>query len=99
MSELFKCLCFNNKQTRLTSVSSFIATSGTLQHTRVFYGGDTGHTHTHTNTDNIACTQMHTFVHYDYLHTHPGRTKPSRPLTHSLSLSYIYIYIHPAWPL
>src|SRR4029434_851325 len=46
------------KKTRLSSVSSFIATSGTLQHTRVFYGGDTGHTHTNTRRPEIAvkCT-------------------------------------------
>src|SRR4029434_5630019 len=49
-----------HKQTNKADFSQFfIATSDTLQHTRVFYGGDTGHTHTHTHAHACTHTRKH----------------------------------------
>ena len=57
----------------------FIATSGTLQHTRVFYGSDTGHTHINIIQFHVQGQTFRYLTHTHFRHHRLNLKYPHRP--------------------
>ena len=87
----------------------FIATSSLLQHTRVFYGGDTGQTHTNTRRPEVAvkctlCISPITHPGPSFLQDPPGAVgsfsapgdqvnRPSRSGTDRIVLFFLHVFL------